>query len=97
MALVAEPGSYSGKEQSPKTEGSLPLPAARAAPIAESAGPRALGRPWTEHSPASQPTRVFPVPLDRQFPSEPRLTSPSDCAEYSMIFNYRKSCWGEGR
>src|SRR5580704_6225957 len=96
MAAVAEMQSCSGKEWSRKKEGSLPRRAARAAPIAAAAALRAPGlHLWTAHSPVSRPTLVFPIPLDRQFPSEPRLVSPLDDAEHSMIFNCAEFCWAK--
>src|ERR1700752_4543296 len=67
------------------------------APIAAASAPHEPDHlPWRAHSPESQPTRAFPIPLDRQFPSEPRLISPLNEGEYSMIFNCVEFCRTEG-
>src|SRR5882672_3133347 len=97
MVLVADLQSYSGKEWSLKREDSLPRHAWHGARTVAAAAPRGPGRhPWTAHNPASRPTPAFPIPLDRQFPSEPRLISPLDEGEHSMIFNYAEFCWTKG-
>jgi hypothetical protein len=63
-----------GKAWLLKKEGSLPRPAARATPVVAAIAQRESGRPWTTHSPASQPTRVFLILPDHSFLSEPSLS-----------------------
>ena len=91
--LLRRRQSCSGREWSRKKEDSLRRRGARAAPVAAAGAPLESARLWTAHSPVSRPTLAFLIPLDRQFPSEPRLISPSDDAEHSMIFNYAEFCW----
>src|SRR5208337_1798474 len=71
----------------------LQQPGGRAAPVAAAAAPRGPGPRSRARSRASRPIPVFLIPLDRQFPFEPRQISPLDRGEYSMIFNYAEICW----
>src|SRR5579871_536762 len=85
MEAAAARESYSGMASSPKKEGSLRLPGARAEPVAAAGGLPGSGLREKARNPANPPIPWFPTLLGHQFRSEPLLISPLRYAQYSII------------